>query len=74
MDLSHPDGRNINDGISSELCSLCYTHVDQVVCQLLQLGPGAVRTKLSQCILGSFLVRNGSGRIEYLLIKLCHLA
>ena len=46
VDLSHPDGRSVNDGISSELCSLCYTRVDQVVRQLLQLGPGALMAKL----------------------------
>lgn len=44
MDLSHPDGKSVNDGISSEFCSLHYTRVDEVVCQLLQLGPGALIT------------------------------
>ena len=38
--------RNVNNGISSELCLLRYTRVDEVVCQLLQLGPGALIVKL----------------------------
>ena len=46
VDLSHPDGKSVNDGISSELCSLQYTRVDHVVRQLLQLGPGALMAKL----------------------------
>ena len=46
VDLSHPDGRSVNDGISSELCSLHYTRVDEVARQLLQLGPGALMAKL----------------------------
>lgn len=46
VDLSHPDGKSVNDSISSELCSLRYTRVDEVVRQLLQLGPGALMAKL----------------------------
>ena len=29
--IVHPDGKSVNDGISSELCSLQYTRVDHVV-------------------------------------------
>ena len=29
-DLSHPPGRSVNDGITSEVCSLSYTTVEQV--------------------------------------------
>ena len=46
VDLSHPEGRSINDGISSSHCSLQYVRVDDVVEQLLQLGPGALMAKL----------------------------
>ena len=46
VDLSHPEGRSVNDGISSDLCTLQYTRVDDVVRQLLQLGPGALMAKL----------------------------
>jgi hypothetical protein len=46
VDLSYPEGRSVNDGISSDLCSLQYVKVDDVVRQLLQLGPGALMAKL----------------------------
>ena len=46
VDLSHPEGKSVNDGISSDLCTLQYTRVDDVVRQLLQLGPGALMAKL----------------------------
>ena len=31
LDLSHPDGRLVNDGIEPELCSLSYSSVDEAV-------------------------------------------
>lgn len=31
MDLSHPNGGSVNDGISPSLCSLCYSSVDEAV-------------------------------------------
>ena len=31
VDLSHPKGASVNDGIESELCSLSYTSVDAAV-------------------------------------------
>ena len=46
VDLSHPDGRSVNDGISPELCSLQYVRVDDVAKQLLELGPGALMAKM----------------------------
>lgn len=46
VDLSYPAGRSVNDGISPELCSLRYVRVDDVVQQLLQLGPRALMAKL----------------------------
>lgn len=41
-----PEGRNVNDGIDSSPCSLQYVRIDDVVKQLLQLGPGALMAKL----------------------------
>ena len=41
VDLSHPEGRSVNDGISSEICSLQYMHMEEVLKSLLELGPGA---------------------------------
>ena len=46
VDLSHPEGRSINDGISQESCSLKYTKVENVVEKLLELGPGALMAKM----------------------------
>lgn len=40
VDLSHPEGRSVNDGISCELCSLQYIRMEDVVRKLLELGPG----------------------------------
>ena len=40
VDLSHPERRRVNDGISGELCSLPYTRMEEVV-RRLKLGPGA---------------------------------
>ena len=38
INLSSPDPHSANDGIPKELCSLSYCSVDDVVCQVLQLG------------------------------------
>ena len=46
VDLSHPEGRSVNDGISSELCSLQYMHMEEVLKSLLELGPGAQMAKM----------------------------
>ena len=46
MDLSYPEGKSVNDGIDSELCSLKYVQVDDVVRRLLQLGPGVEMAKI----------------------------
>lgn len=46
VDLSHPEGKSVNDGISPELCSLKYVRVDDVVRKLLDLGPGAKMAKM----------------------------
>ena len=46
VDLSHPEGRSVNNGISSELCSLQYMHMEEVLKSLLELGPGAQMAKM----------------------------
>lgn len=46
VDLSHPEGKSVNDGIDPSRCSLQYVRIDEVVKQLLQLGPGALMAKL----------------------------
>ena len=40
VDLSHPKGESVNDGIDPELCSLVYTSVDEAVNRVLRLGRG----------------------------------
>ena len=45
LDLSHPRGKSVNDGIEPELCSLSYTSVDHAVRVLLALGPRAHMAK-----------------------------
>ena len=46
LDLSHPKGASVNDGIARNLCSLSYMKVDDVVQQVLQLGRGALLAKI----------------------------
>ena len=46
VDLSHPEGASINDGIEPELCSLHYTSVDEAVQRLLAKEPGAMMVKM----------------------------
>ena len=46
VDLSHPDGFSVNDGIEPELCSLRYTSVDEAVQAILSLGQGAQMAKV----------------------------
>ena len=36
VDLSHPEGRSVNDAISGELRSLQYMHIEEVVRRLLK--------------------------------------
>lgn len=38
MDLSHPEGANVNDGIEPELCTMRYTSVDEAVVKICELG------------------------------------
>ena len=46
VDLSSPEGRNVNEGISSEYCSISYASVDEAVRMIRQLGRGAQLAKL----------------------------
>ena len=46
LDLSHPQGNSINDGIARTLCSLIYMHVDDVVQHILQTGKGSLLAKI----------------------------
>ena len=46
VDLSHPDGFSINDGIEPELCSLSYASVDSAVAVIMRLGRGTILAKL----------------------------
>ena len=46
VDLSHPEGGSVNDGIDPELCSLSYTRVDDVARRIRQLGVGAEMAKV----------------------------
>ncbi len=45
-DLSFPQGRSVNDGIDSSLCSLTYTTVDTVADAVFRLGRGALMGKV----------------------------
>ena len=46
VDLSHPDGASINDGVDSTLCSLKYASVDDAVRLIGVAGEGALIAKL----------------------------
>jgi len=46
VDLSHPSGHSINDGIPKDLCSLTYITVDTAIEQIQTLGRGTLLTKL----------------------------
>ena len=46
LDLSHPQGWSVNDGIAPELCSLSYASVDQAAEQILTLGKGTLLAKV----------------------------
>lgn len=46
VDLSHPSGRSVNDGINRELCSLRYSSVDDAVSIVRELGKRTMLAKL----------------------------
>ena len=45
VDLSHPRGGSVNDGVEPELCSMNYISVDVAVKRVLALGEGAKLAK-----------------------------
>ena len=46
VDLSHPKGASVNDGIDPALCSLTYTSVDEAVERAVSKGQGALLAKI----------------------------
>ena len=46
VDLSHPVGHSINDGISKQLCSLRYITVDTAISHIITFGPGTLLAKI----------------------------
>lgn len=46
LDLSHPIGNSVNDGIDRSICSLTYMKVDDLVDRILQLGKGTLLAKI----------------------------
>ena len=46
VDLSCPDGRSVNDGISSETCSLQYASLDDAVAMIRLMGRGTKLVKV----------------------------
>ena len=47
VDLSHPSGHSINDGISKGLCSLTYITIDTAIERIRKLGRGTMLAKLT---------------------------
>ena len=46
VDLSSPRNASINDGINKDMCSISYITIDQIVDELIHLGPGAQMAKV----------------------------
>ena len=46
IDLSHPQGYSVNDGIPSSLCSIKYITIDDAINQILSLGKGTMMAKI----------------------------
>jgi len=46
IDLSHPAGHSINNGIPKDLCSLNYISVDSAIQHVQQLGKGSLLAKI----------------------------
>ena len=45
VDLSHPPGFSVNDGIPKDLCSLHYVTIDDAIKQITKLGSGTLLAK-----------------------------
>ena len=46
LDLSSPEGRSVNDGISSEFCLLSYVGVEDAAREVVRLGRGSILAKV----------------------------
>ena len=46
VDLSHPSGHSINDGIPKDLCSLTYITADTAIDQIMALGKSTLLAKI----------------------------
>ena len=46
VDLSHPKGGSVNDGIPRDLCSMSYITVDEAIEAVLKLGRGTLLAKI----------------------------
>ena len=46
IDLSHPEGGCVNEGIQADLCSLVYCSIDNAVDVILDLGQGSLLAKM----------------------------
>lgn len=46
MNLSAPEGRSVNDGISRDMASLSYVSIDDVAATMLKLGKGTQMAKM----------------------------
>ena len=46
VDLSHPKGASVNDGIPKHLCSMSYITVDDAISRIITLGRGTLLAKI----------------------------
>ena len=46
VDLSSPDSTSVNNGVSEDLCSLCYPSIDDALRLICHLGPGTQLVKM----------------------------
>ena len=46
IDLLHPKGKSVNDGIRKDLCSMSYISVDDAIRQIITLGQGTLLAKI----------------------------
>ena len=46
VDMSHPEGRSVNDGILKTLCSFHYVTIDDVIHLVIKLGKGTLLAKV----------------------------
>ena len=46
VDLSHPTGKSVNDGIPKSLCSMSYITTDHAISTILALGRGTLLAKI----------------------------